>query len=136
MQVTTNINVDLIKRGLPPVVYAVQGEYNTRAVKISMFCDGIPWSIPGGASAAFSYDKESGASGVYRTLPNGDAAIVVSENSVSVILSKDVLMDAGKVFATVLLHESNGGILATFPFIVDVFPRKNSAKNVFDGSNL
>lgn len=121
MIVTKKFSFDLDTRGISPLMYAVQGEVNTRKIEISLFSNGTAWEIPEGTIVAVAYRKPDGTSGLYDKLPSGEAASEVSGNVVTVMLAPQVLTCAGKVVASIIFYSQDMvDTLATFPFQIYV----------------
>lgn len=78
--ITHKISLDLKKPGDAPVVYAVQGESNTRCVEVALFDDGIPWMIPENVHLTVRYGRVTLTGGYYDTLPDGRTACSHHDN--------------------------------------------------------
>ena len=126
MIVTKKFSFDLETRGISPLMYAVQGDVNTRKVEISLFSNGTAWEIPDGTVVAVAYRKPDGTGGLYDKLPSGESASAVSGNVVTVMLAPQVLTCAGNVVASVVFYSQDmADTLATFSFQIHV--EKNPA---------
>lgn len=113
------IKMDLSISNAPQVVYAVQGDTNTRNVVIDLYNAGAAWTVPDGASGVVKFQKADGKGGIYDKLPNGFPAVVYEENSnqIEVSLAPQVLTFPGEVKAQVsLIYDNN--IISTFSFVV------------------
>ena len=53
------------RQQVPPVIDAVQGEDNSRAIKIQLTSGGQPWSVPSGASCLIHFGKPDKTGGTY-----------------------------------------------------------------------
>lgn len=104
MIVTYKITSDLCRRGLAPLLYAVQDDGDSRQVEITLTADGKPWEIPHGATAEICYRKADGTKAAYSQLPGGDA-YTISDNIVTVTISNQALDTAGTVQMQVLLKK-------------------------------
>lgn len=120
MLVTHELNIDLTKPGVQPMVAAVQGEANTRQLAISLFSNSLAWEIPNGATAAVAFLKPDGTKGLYDKLPDGTVATTLSGNTVNAILAPQALTCAGIVLASIIFYKADGDTLATFPFKITV----------------
>lgn len=120
MKVTHNLRMDLARCGFTPVVYAVQGEGNTRELVVSLYNNGVEWTAPEGTTAAVSFKKPDGLCGLYDELPNAEAAITVEGSVVTAILAPQVLTAPGEVVASIVFYDENLNRLATFPFRIHV----------------
>ena len=126
MIVTKKFSFDLETRGISPLMYAVQGDVNTRKIEISLFSNGTAWEIPDGTVVAVAYRKPDGTGGLYDKLPSGEAASAVSGNVVTVMLAPQVLTCAGNAVASVVFYSQDmADTLATFSFQIHV--EKNPA---------
>ena len=47
MQITHKIALDMMRPEIPPRIQVKQGDSMTRALEITLFCDGEPWIISG-----------------------------------------------------------------------------------------
>lgn len=126
------IKMDLSISNAPQIVYAVQGDTNTRNVVIDLYNAGSAWTVPDGASGVVKFQKADGKGGIYDKLPNGFPAVVYEENSnqIEVSLAPQVLTCPGEVKAQVsLIYDNN--IISTFSFVVLVQadPSANSEKS-------
>ena len=72
MQIQTKIGVDLNRPGIQAVP-AMQHDGQTRAVEISLRCDGEAWQPPEGVTAAIGYEKPDRTRGLYDKLSDGSA---------------------------------------------------------------
>lgn len=127
MVVTHEFTMTLDRRGVTPVVDAVQGDANTRAVKVTLTVGGVPFTPPAGAVASVAFRKPDGKKGWYDKLPDGSAACTTEGNTVTAILAPEVLTVAGQVEAVIILQDADLDQLATFEFTVQV------AKNLAAG---
>lgn len=119
MIITRKFTMALDRRGVAPVVDAVQDDGLTRAVEITLTYENQPWQIPDGTTAAVRFKKPDGKSGLYDTLPNDESAYTISGNVVTVVLAPEVLTAEGDVKAAVALYRGND-VLGTFPFVINV----------------
>ena len=126
------IKMDLSINNAPQVVYAVQGDTNTRNVVIDLYNAGSAWTVPDGTSGVVKFQKADGKGGIYDKLPNGFPAVVYEENSnqIEVSLAPQVLTFPGEVKAQVSLIYVNN-IISTFSFVVLVQadPSANAEKS-------
>lgn len=120
MKITHKIQMDLVRPNIPQVDM-VQGDRNTRVLKIIPLEDGKPWSIPPHTSAIIRYQKPNGQYGIYDTLASGETAIVITNNEICATIAPDVLSGAGTAQVSVSLIY---GIeeLSTFSIILNIRP--------------
>ena len=119
MQIQTKISVDL-NRPCTQTVPAMQHDGQTRAVEISLLCDGQPWQPPEGVTAAIGYEKPDRTRGTYDRLPDGTAAITVSGTTATVLFMAQMLSVPGTVRACLVFRDENLNQLSTFPFQIQV----------------
>lgn len=120
MEIVSQIQIDLLRPGYEPAIFAVQCESNSRVIKAKLMNGGRSFTIPDGVTAALNYRKNDGTSGFYNTLPDGSEAIAIEDDTVSVILAEQVLTCAGTVKATIVLTDANLNQLSSFPFSIIV----------------
>jgi hypothetical protein len=116
------ITIDLSEKNHPPVVYAVQGEKNSRKIRFDLFQNGMAYEIDQESSVLISYKKSDGHGGMYDVLENGEPAFEFpadSTNSVIITLAEQVLTTAGNV-SLVSSFVSDEKILSTFNICLDV----------------
>lgn len=119
MLVTNTITMAIDRQQVPPVIDAVQGEANSRAIKIQLTSGGQPWSVPSGASCLIHFGKPDKTGGTYDTLEDGTSAIEVGDNYLQIILAKQVLSFPGNVLLQIEMV-SNEMSLMTFAIVVNV----------------
>lgn len=119
MVIKHKLSLDLQHAGSVQRIDAVQGDFNSRVLEISLYVDGAPLELPGDTSAALRYCKSDGAVGIYDTLPDGAPAAAISRNVVTITLAPAMLAAAGSVFAQLRLAQG-GKVVATFAFIINV----------------
>ena len=121
---TSKIRMDLLTAPKElPVIHAVQGESNARAVQLSLFCSDSPWKIPEGTLLSVRYSRTGQGGGHYDTLPDGSCAYSYEENRVTIILAPQMMSAAGAVTAQVeLIHGDQVLITFSFKLMVAVNP--------------
>ena len=102
-------------------IYAKQGEYGARKVKIFLYNGSNSYEIPdSGISAVFAYKRPDGFNDSYDTIDGVDAiALSPSDNSATVTLAQNVLAVPGTVECELQLLTS-GAMIATFTFYIIV----------------
>lgn len=130
MVIIHELTMELDRRGIPPVVHAVQGDSGTRAIAVSLRAGGSPFEPPEGAAASVAFRKPDGKKGWYDTLPDGTAACTVAGSTVTAVLAPEVLTAAGQVDVVLVLQDESLHQLATFGFAVQV------AKNPAAGTGI
>ncbi|MDO5545917.1 MAG: hypothetical protein Q4F81_08865 [Eubacteriales bacterium] len=119
MQIQTQISVDLNRPGIQTVP-AMQHDGQTRAVEVSLQCDGQPWQPPEGVTAAIGYEKPDRTRGLYDKLSDGTAAVTLSGSSATVVLAAQMLSVPGTVRACLVFQDDSLNQLSTFPFQIQV----------------
>lgn len=128
MKSDTVIKVDLARSAYGPWVEAVQGDGGTRCVSVQLMDNGKPWNLSGDAEIAIAYTQPGGTKGLYNKLPDGRSAVSIRGNTVTAILTPQMLSIPGKVQAAVVFTNEKLDQLTTFPFTVSV------AENQFAGA--
>ena len=121
MIVTHEINMDLMNRGIVPIIEAVQDDCGSRRLAICLRAGGAAWEPPDGVNAIVRYIKSDGRGGEYDRLPDGTRAWTVSANVLTVELAPQVLNVAGPVKLSVALVLDTA-VLHTFQILVHVQP--------------
>lgn len=111
MQTTAQIKLDVASTMSPPTVYAKQLDKSTRYVKATILQNGVPYTIPEGATARIRILKPDGTT-VYNTA-------TVSNNAVTAELTSQTLAVGGIATAEMGLYKDDQ-ILSTFVFYVRI----------------
>lgn len=131
MVITHNFTMSLNRRGVTPVVDAVQGDSLTRKLVVTLIENGgTGWPVPSGVTAAVAFRKPDGHKGLYDKLPDGGNAVTISNDTVTAVLAPEVLSCAGEVLAAIVLHDKNLKQLATFPACIRVAANPASGQAV------
>ena len=93
-QILQKINLDFARAGIPPRVFAKQGDNNMRVVAVSLFNDGKAYKIPAGYTVNVSAKKPDGKS-VY------NPATEVAGNVAYITLTQQMLAVRGIVSAEI-----------------------------------
>ena len=120
MEATHRIRIDMLRKGVPPVVDAMQFDALTRIVEIELYSNGVAWNPPDGITFSVSYGKPDGKRGFYGTLPDGTSAISVAGNVVSATIAPQALTVAGTVLAALVMRIPDTERLSAFPFEIHV----------------
>lgn len=131
METTHRIRIDMLRKGVPPVVDAMQLDSNTRIVSVAMFENGVTWNPPEDAAFSLSYKKPDGTVGFYNRLSDDKSAVSVEGNTVSVVLAPQVLTVPGIVDAALVAYSGQLRI-ATFPFEIHVTADPSAGKTDSD----
>lgn len=121
MIVMHNIEMDLAEIGITKRIFAVQGDKNTRSVKITLTCAGEPWKIPDGVIGIVRFRKPDDTGGTYDTMPDGSVAVTVDNNAMTAQLAPQMLTAPGCVLAQVEMTTGEK-VLCTFAFKIVVEP--------------
>lgn len=93
-QILQKINLDFARAGIPPRVFAKQGDNNMRVVAVSLYNDGKAYKVPGGYAVNVSAKKPDGKS-VY------NPATEVAGNVAYITLTQQMLAVRGIVSAEI-----------------------------------
>lgn len=93
-QILQKINLDFARAGIPPRVFAKQGDNNMRVVAVSLYNDGKAYKVPGGYAVNISAKKPDGKS-VY------NPATEVAGNVAYITLTQQMLAVHGIVSAEI-----------------------------------
>ena len=130
------IKMDLQQRQIIHTVDAVRKEAWSRELEIILTSGGEPYFIPSDTAVFICYKKEDRTEGCYDTLPDGSPAWKLSGNTLTIVLSDQVLTYPGRVMLTVVFAHA-GTELCTFPIEVTVHPSAwNKSVNSEDYFNL
>lgn len=114
MITTQKITLDLqMRHYYSTMVYAKQGDADTRQIRAALTENGVPYTIPANATASFRCLKPDGTC---CDLP----AEISDENTVTVILSEQTLAVPGAVSADISLEDQDGKVLSTASFVIHV----------------
>lgn len=120
MQVTKSIKIDLVEKGVQPIIYAKQNDSQIRFIAASLFANGQPFSVPDGVVAMFRAGKPDGTACFYDSNETGTPAITIEGNLVTVELAEQVLTAPGNVQAEINFYTSGGEKLTSFSFAIQV----------------
>lgn len=121
MIITTNITMDLSRRGPTQVISAVQDDRCSRALAMVLTSGGVAWEPPEGTTAQIRYRKPDGTGGNYDALPDGTPAWTIAGNVLTVALAPQVCTVPGRVTLTAALVQGETQ-LHTFVVGIDVQP--------------
>lgn len=119
MLITNTITMAIDRQQNPPVIDAVQGDANSRAIKIKLTSGGQPWTIPPGAACLVRFGKPDKTGGVYDTLEDGTSAIEWGDGYLQLILASQVLSCPGMVMLQAEISYNSSSI-ATFVIMICV----------------
>lgn len=121
MHTLYTINADLKRIGTRQAIYAKQGDACSRKIKISLYSDGNPWTIPAGATAIVRFRKEDGRGGIYDKLGDGATAYEIggTRGDITITLAPEALTCPGNVLVDVALI-SGADVIGVFNVVVYV----------------
>jgi hypothetical protein len=119
MLITNTITMAIDRQQMPPVIYAVQGEANSRAIKMQLTMGGKPWNVPSDVSCFVRFGKPDKTGGIYDTLEDGTSAVEIGDNYLQFLLAEQVISCPGDVFVQVEMTK-NEASLSTFSVVVRV----------------
>lgn len=108
MHTLYTIDADLKRIGTRQTIYAKQGDTCSRKIKISLYSDGNPWTIPAGATAVIRFQKGDGHGGIYDKLGDGTTAYEIggTRGDITITLAPEALTCPGNVLVDVALISS------------------------------
>lgn len=112
MRTTKRIKLDFARSLEPVIVYAKQGDINTRHIEIEPLENGLPYTIPSDVTARFEARKPDGR-GVMNDYPT------ISDNIITVVLTDQTLAAFGDAVCAVSLYKDDQ-ILSTQNFILQI----------------
>lgn len=118
MEYTQKITLDLNAKSAPPIIYAKQGDADTRILEVHIMEDGNEYQPDSGVLAMYRVLKPDG------TYIGGDAGGEIaglSNNIVYIRLSEQALVAAGRALVDILLYNGNQ-YLSTMSFILNIQP--------------
>ena len=135
MTVNHKIQMDLVRKGLPPRIHAVQNDALSRTLQLELLADGKPWPIPAEAKCIVRYGKDDGTGGEFDTLPNGNPAWKIQGNCLTLLLPPQALSCPGTVELAVMLL-SGGTRLTSFLVLLEVERMPNFSGTSENYSNV
>ena len=121
------INLDLIPRGVNPVVYVSQYDKG-QTWTINVYKDGVAFTIPAGVAAIILGTKPDGYGFEY--------ACTVSGSVVTTTLEQQMTAVAGDVISEIRLVDGDDTIIGTINFIIRVEPAALADDTVISDSDI
>lgn len=115
MNITKRIKLDFARSLNPIIVWAKQGDENSRCIEIEPMLNGMVYTLPSGAYATFACKKPD-----KHLVYNPDNHLTISDNIITVTLSQQTLAASGEAICSILLHGSDGSILSTQNFLLKI----------------
>lgn len=116
MEYVQEITLDLNAKSAPPIVYAKQGDADTRVLEVHIMEDGNEYQPEPGTFALYRVLKPDGT---YIGNDGGGEIAGLSNNIVYIRLSEQALAAAGRALVDVLLYNGNQ-YLSTMSFILNI----------------
>lgn len=113
MEYELEITLDLNTKAPYAIIYTKQGDADSRYVIIHITKDGKDYPIAQSSTALFRFKKPDG----HQVVQSG---VINEDGSVSVLLSEQILAQAGKGYADLVIYGANGSVLSTISFIVSI----------------
>lgn len=121
MQVISTVVCDFTQKSPPKVVYAMQGDANTRYIEIDMRYNGAPWTPPEGAYAYVAIGKSNNKKAYYRFMADGTTPAVAFDGSkAKMVLLPEALDSAGIATATIYIFTADDVKLSPLSFTLNV----------------
>lgn len=120
MQTTTEIRLDLKYPELTPPVHAKQNDQLTRYIKAYLYDGGTPFVPPGDVLAVVRAKKPDKTVCFYDANEANEPAVVLEENTATVLLAHQVLAAAGTVQMEISLYTPARERLTSFSFVIQV----------------
>lgn len=120
MEVLKTISIDFLNFGTAQQVCAMADD-SARKVKLVMYANGLPWSVPSGASAYIAYKNRYGENLKIISKLDGKPVVTYSQNEAIVSITAQLTQNVGVVPVVVVFVDGNGDQIATFPFLLNVF---------------
>ena len=115
MDITQKITLDLDRRSVYTTVCAKQGDDQSRKLQVTLVSGGAVYKAPPGAQAKFRAQKPDGTMVL-------NPAVVNSDGTVTVELTRQTIAVPGEVTADVYLTDSTGSVLSSASFVIHVEP--------------
>lgn len=120
MQTVTEIRLDLKYPALTPPVHAKQNDQLTRYIKAYLYDGGTPFVPPGDVLAVVRAKKPDKTVCFYDANEANEPAVVLEENTATVLLAHQVLAAAGTVQMEISLYTPARERLTSFSFVIQV----------------
>lgn len=113
MTYTQEITLDLNANSAPPIVYAKQSDTESRQILVHFTQDDAEYLVNKNNSVALRVRKPDGKQIM-------DYAVINDDGTVTVTLTQQCLAAAGRAYADLAEFNSEGKILSTVPFILNI----------------
>lgn len=129
MEYIQEITLDLNPRMATPIIYAKQGDADTRVLEIHLMEDGNEYIPEAGSIVMFRARKPDGTYIVDYTSAS------LNNNIVNVRLTEQALAEAGRALVDIVLYDGNAQYLSTASFILVIQPSPAAAMRGVVSSN-
>ena len=134
MKITQKVTIDLARRGVTPLVDAVQGD-SARELVIELLADGKAWTIPEDVDVMLRYCNIAGGGGTYDTLQDGTCAWSGAFNKLTVAIAHQVCAVPGDTHLQVTMMR-RGVQISVFAVIIRVQRGATAVQENGDYTNL
>lgn len=122
MDVLAFLTLDIQRPNISAIVYGMQGDRQSRAIRAQLVDGSTQWTPPAGTFFVISYAKPDGTHGIYSQTEAGNAAVTVSGSVATIALAEQVLTVAGDVPMTLTMFSADGERLSAFTWLLIVKP--------------
>lgn len=129
MEYIQEITLDLNAQVATPIIYAKQGDADTRVLEVHLMEDGNEYIPEAGSLVMFRARKPDGTYVVDATSAS------LNNNIVNVRLTEQTLVEAGRALVDIVLYDGNGQYLSTASFILVIQPSPAAAMRGAVSSN-
>lgn len=124
-EIITDVNLDLYSPTDYQLIYAQQGDINSRYLRFKIWDEGEPYVFPKDMEVNLLGERPDGAA-ITKTISDID----FNKNIITYLLDKDVICVSGIVNLRLTLLYGNGQIISTIPFKIRV------TKNPLDDNKI
>lgn len=124
-EIITDVNLDLYSPTDYQLIYAQQGDINSRYLRFKIWDEGEPYVFPKDMEVNLLGERPDGAA-ITKTISDID----FNKNIITYLLDKDVICVSGIVNLRLTLLYGNGQVISTIPFKIRV------TKNPLDDNKI
>lgn len=114
-EIITDVNLDLYSPTDYQLIYAQQGDIDSRYLRFTIWCDGEPYIFPKDMEVNLLGERPDGAA-ITKTISDID----FDNNAITYLIDDDVICISGIVNLKLALLYGNGQIISTIPFKIRV----------------
>lgn len=119
MKTTHKIRIDMVRKGIPPMVCVMQGD-SARMLEVSLHENNVPWDIPSGASVYIAFRSPSGENFRVTSLADGRPVATYTGNVATVSMPIELTANCGEIPVVLVFLDGSGKQIATFPVSICV----------------